>query len=67
MPSTQTLTHQFCHRESIFSWLVKSLAIANRRHCERKSLARLDPHLLRDIGLDPHMVARECAKPFWRD
>lgn len=67
MPSTQTLKLQLRRRENFLRRLVKSLAIANQRHCERKSLARLDPHLLRDIGLDPHMVAKECAKPFWRD
>ncbi|NJM82024.1 MAG: DUF1127 domain-containing protein [Tabrizicola sp.] len=36
------------------------------RRKDRTSLSRLDPHLLRDIGLDEGTVAVECAKPFWR-
>lgn len=39
-------------------------AAARRR--TRSALAQLDPHLLRDIGLDAARVADECAKPFWR-
>lgn len=33
----------------------------------RQSLARLDAHLIRDIGLDAAKAAKETAKPFWRD
>lgn len=33
---------------------------------QRRALARLDPHLLADIGVSPAEAARECAKPFWR-
>jgi len=29
-------------------------------------LARLDPHLLRDIGLARDEAATEAAKPFWQ-
>jgi uncharacterized protein YjiS (DUF1127 family) len=36
------------------------------RRQTRRSLARLDPHLLHDIGLAPHLAASECEKPFWR-
>ena len=32
----------------------------------RRELARLDNDMLRDIGLDPFVRAREVAKPFWR-
>lgn len=32
----------------------------------RHGLARLDDHLLRDIGLDRAAQEREAAKPFWR-
>lgn len=39
---------------------------AFRRH-SRNSLARLAPHQLRDIGLDPHAALTEAAKPFWKD
>jgi uncharacterized protein YjiS (DUF1127 family) len=46
--------------------LVESLVQANERHAQRQCLAHLDPHLLRDVGLDATTVAAECAKPFWR-
>lgn len=36
------------------------------RHRTRKGLAYLEPHLLRDIGLDGLTVDAECAKPFWK-
>jgi len=36
------------------------------RWLQRQDLAELDDHILRDIGISPQEVARECAKPFWR-
>ncbi|WP_297771635.1 DUF1127 domain-containing protein [uncultured Roseovarius sp.] len=54
--------------------LVARLAIAfavlvikwdmNRR--TRRQLARLDAHLLRDIGVDRHAAHAEAARLFWR-
>lgn len=32
----------------------------------RHQLARLDRHLLADIGLDPMTAAAEADKPFWQ-
>jgi uncharacterized protein YjiS (DUF1127 family) len=37
-----------------------------RNSTGRKELARLDAHMLRDIGLEPFEVQREISKPFWR-
>lgn len=37
------------------------------RRRSRAYLARLDDHLLDDIGIGPQHAAAECAKPFWRD
>ncbi|GHC43746.1 DUF1127 domain-containing protein [Neogemmobacter tilapiae] len=37
------------------------------RQQTRGALKRLDPHLLRDIGLNQNDAHAECAKPFWRD
>lgn len=37
------------------------------RRATRRALARLDAHMLRDIGLSSHSAADEIAKPFWRD
>ena len=35
-------------------------------HRERRDLDALDDAALKDIGLSPEDVRRECAKPFWR-
>ena len=32
----------------------------------RRELATLDPHQMRDCGLDPEAVHHEATKPFWR-
>jgi uncharacterized protein YjiS (DUF1127 family) len=42
------------------------LAAWETRRRGRHALARLDDHLLRDIGLSPDHALTECAKPFWR-
>ncbi|WP_421915210.1 DUF1127 domain-containing protein [Mesorhizobium sp.] len=36
------------------------------RHLQRRDLSEVDDHLLRDLGLTPQDVRRECAKSFWR-
>ncbi len=36
------------------------------RHLQRLDLAEIDEHLLRDLGLTPEGVRRECAKSFWQ-
>jgi len=33
----------------------------------RAALARLDAHLLQDIGLEKGTAQREAARPFWRE
>ena len=37
-----------------------------KRRNDRKQLARLSNHLLKDIGLNRHDVENEINKPFWR-
>jgi uncharacterized protein YjiS (DUF1127 family) len=37
-----------------------------RRWQQRQHLARLDAHLLRDIGVTHPEALREADKPFWR-
>ncbi|MEI4486902.1 DUF1127 domain-containing protein [Frigidibacter sp. MR17.14] len=32
---------------------------------QRRALALLDPHLLRDVGLGPEQAAREAERPLW--
>jgi len=43
------------------------LAAWEDRRRTRAALARLDDHLLQDIGLGADRAAGECTKPFWRD
>lgn len=38
----------------------------HERARQRAHLAALDARMLRDIGITPSEVARECEKPFWR-
>lgn len=42
------------------------LSLAAARARQRRALAELDEHLLRDIGRSPQDAAREAAKPGWR-
>jgi|HigsolmetaAR203D_1030402.scaffolds.fasta_scaffold00064_63 uncharacterized protein YjiS (DUF1127 family) len=42
------------------------LSLWHRRMRTRRSLSRLDDHLLQDIGIDPVTRDREMRKPFWR-
>ena len=44
-------------------WAGLQRRIALRR--QRLDLARLNAHLLRDIGVAPDDAAREAARPFW--
>ncbi len=41
-------------------------ALWRRRWQCRRALAVLDLDQIRDAGLDPLLVRREAAKPFWR-
>ncbi len=46
--------------------LLRGLASWMARWNQRRSLDRLEIHLLDDIGITRADVAREVAKPFWR-
>lgn len=37
------------------------------RQRSRKGLKRLDPRLLRDVGLDPMTAEAESRRTFWQD
>ena len=39
----------------------------DQRRRGRHALARLDAHILNDIGLTPDRARDEVEKPFWRD
>ena len=44
-----------------------TLAAWETRRRGRHALARLDDHLLRDIGLTPDCRAEELRRSFWQD
>lgn len=46
---------------ALVSWLEQ----ARERRCSRITLAALDDHALRDVGLTRREAEREAAKPFW--
>ncbi|WP_035691369.1 DUF1127 domain-containing protein [Azospirillum halopraeferens] len=50
-------------------WLARWLdrpRMWRERSAYRRALARMDAHLLADIGLDETTARAEAAKPFWK-
>lgn len=54
------------HRTSVRTGVTAALGAWRERVRYRRELARLDDHLLSDIGLLPRARDAEVAKPFWR-
>ena len=48
------------------AWLVDMMMDWRERARQRRLLARMDQHMLRDIGLSLADVEQEIKKPFWR-
>ncbi|HSR71817.1 MAG TPA: DUF1127 domain-containing protein [Kiloniellales bacterium] len=46
--------------------ILDRLLLWQARAAERRQLAEMSDHLLKDMGLTRADVSRECAKPFWR-
>ncbi len=71
MPRTEIQSLSFRARpvrqQSLKFRLLRAVTDAMTRRHDRKVLARLDFHLLRDIGLSPDDARTECAKPFWQE
>ena len=40
--------------------------LCRARAAQRRHLAELDDHMLKDAGITPEQAARESAKPWWR-
>ncbi|NBB71392.1 MAG: DUF1127 domain-containing protein [Alphaproteobacteria bacterium] len=59
-------THTIPHPEPPRSDLLALVRTWYRRAHERRALAELDEHLLRDCGLSRAEASHEAAKPFWR-
>ncbi len=49
-----------------FASTAATLKLWYQRARQRRRLAQLDEHLLRDIGITPEQARREARKPFWR-
>lgn len=54
-------------RRGVLANVVGMLLAWQQQHRARANLARLDDHMLRDIGLTPADAQYESSKPFWRD
>jgi uncharacterized protein YjiS (DUF1127 family) len=46
--------------------IMKTLTQWMARSVQRRHLAELDDHILRDIGLEYKQAIREADKPFWK-
>jgi uncharacterized protein YjiS (DUF1127 family) len=66
MTRSEIKTLPFGARPSLVSRLTRAVTDALTRRRDRRILARLDQHMLRDIGLSPDEVRTESTKPFWR-
>lgn len=59
MPARTIATTRLPRRPRLLAALTAMLEL----HRTRKALGRLDPHLLRDIGLTDHEARAEAARP----
>ena len=67
MPQTKTIFAGNRSRSiGVLAQLRATVTTALTRRRERAMLSRLDAHLLRDMGIDPHAATTEARKPFWQ-
>ena len=66
MSRTETAILPLRHRASLATRMTRALMAALARRRDRQRLGYLDPHLLRDIGLDVETARKEAVKPFWQ-
>lgn len=59
----QLQSFSLLHTFSVIAGLMQKWIIVSR---QRKHLAELDAHMLRDIGIDKEYVRKEISKPFWK-
>jgi uncharacterized protein YjiS (DUF1127 family) len=62
--AAQSAEHSFSKRLTGLGPLFQTWLM---RRNTRATLARLDAHMLRDVGLDPAMARAECARRFWQE
>jgi uncharacterized protein YjiS (DUF1127 family) len=68
LPRTWSTWRPNVRREPIHPFVAAWILIANwvARTRQRRALAELDDHMLRDIGITRVEAARESQKVFWR-
>ena len=66
MSRTETTTLPLRHRLGLGARITRALVATLARRRDRQRLGHLDPHLLRDIGLDVETARQESSKPFWQ-
>jgi uncharacterized protein YjiS (DUF1127 family) len=66
MTRSEIKTLPFGARPSLLKRLIIAFAEATARRRGRQILARLDSHILRDIGLTQDEARAEAVKPFWQ-
>ena len=52
-------------RNPLLAGLLRRFAFCVSRWRQRRALADLPDHLLRDIGVTREQAAREASRPFW--
>ena len=52
--------------ESGYSKVRNLIGTWAKRSADRKYLAEMPNHMLRDIGMEPYDAMREANKPFWK-
>lgn len=66
MPHSHIRTLPLRARQGVLQRIGKAWNAALTRRRDRMRLAKLDTHLLRDIGVTARDAEAECAKPFWK-
>jgi uncharacterized protein YjiS (DUF1127 family) len=66
MTRSESTSLPFRARPSLVARFTLAVTRALTRRRDRQLLARLDAHILRDIGLSSDQAATEAGKPFWR-
>lgn len=59
---------QKCEKLSVADSILKMFVVAQHwleRNKQRKQLAQLEPHMLKDIGVTENQKKQEVSKPFW--
>lgn len=68
MNQGQLISNQSGQKSGLFQSLRKFNSLVGlwiSRHRQRKQLASLAPHLIKDLGLTSDQIQREVARPFW--